>query len=236
MDIHKINNSIIRSTLDFLFPPLCLGCGVYTEEEYDICLKCRLKLDPFDQLFCLNCFSFQGDKTECPQCCDNSFPLLSYAPYAAPLKDIIIQYKFKGITKTAKLFAKLLDAQFHEQLVLLQADYLIPIPLYKMREKQRGYNQAALFAESLSEHIEIPVTEDIIFRDKKGKPQARLAYSDREKNIKSVFSIEEKANTDVSCIIVDDVVTSGNTVKEAARTLENNGYKVKAVISIAHAL
>ena len=150
------------------------------------------------------------------------------------MQDIIIQFKFRGITLPAKHFAPRVYQQFEKQLETLGAAIVIPVPLYPSREKFRGYNQAALFAQQIAQLLDLPVRDDILFRVKKREPQAKLELKKRARNIKGVFAISQDAQEDKEVILVDDVVTSGATVMEARRVLEQDGYKVVAVVAIAH--
>jgi len=111
---------------------------------------------------------------------------------------------------------------------------LIAVPLYPSREKRRGYNQAALFAEQLAQLLDLPVRKDILFRVEKRKPQAKLKFERRTENIRGAFTVVEEAENGERVILVDDVVTSGATAKEAKRELEEAGYRVCAVVAIAH--
>ena len=127
---HLLKYEWFKNSLDFIFPPLCLGCGEYTESEYDICDSCLKRIEPFKHAYCLNCSDIIPNGIECMSCRDESFPLIAYSQYATPLKDIIIQFKFKGITKTAALFARKLSDNLGDLTRSIKADELIPIPLH----------------------------------------------------------------------------------------------------------
>jgi len=132
------------------------------------------------------------------------------------------------------MFAPLLYEPFQKQLQSLQAIMLVPIPLHVSRERYRGYNQAELFAKQLAVLLNLPVRKDILFRVEKRKPQAKLKLEKRADNIKGAFTVIEEAERGERVILVDDVVTSGATAKEAKKELEKAGYKVCAVVAIAH--
>ena len=91
-----------------------------------------------------------------------------------------------------------------------------------------------MIAESISEVIDVPVVSDILYRVHKRRPQARLDFEKRLGNIKDVFEADPGEHNDKKIILVDDVVTSGATVLEARKVLENSGCQVTAIISIAH--
>jgi len=225
-----------RGLLDFMLPPLCLGCGSYCDGEHDICEKCLLAIEEFSNPICLGCFKTLPDRNTCRSCGDNYLPLYAFGNYTLPLRDIIIQFKFKGISGATDILADLLVERFGERIKKHKAEKLVPVPLYSSREKERGYNQAKLFAARIGDGLDIPVNDEIIFRSKKGKPQARLDFEERRENIKSVFSVLDHSKKQCKIILVDDVVTSGSTMREASRVLIDAGYKVVAAISIAHGI
>lgn len=220
--------------LDFVFPPICLGCGNFDESESQICNSCFGAIDTFEFPLCLNCQAFVPQEVNCPVCKDDSILLFAYANYKPPLKDIIIQFKFKGITSPAVTFADLICEKHAEKLKKLKADCLIPIPLHPARENHRGYNQAELIARRISSNTETATENDILERIIRGKPQARLNMEKRIKNVKGVFKAHQSDVHKKRIVLVDDVVTSGATVLEARKVLENADYKVVGIISIAH--
>ncbi len=234
MGWHVLENEWVRGFLDLMFPPLCLGCGEYTEDADFVCEICRQKIEDYDLPFCLNCSRQIPEGVRCAFCGDDTLALFAYGNYTPPLKDIIIHFKFKGITGPAAMMAGLLAGRFEEKIRKLDCELLIPIPLYPTRENVRGYNQAELFANGLAERLGLEVATDVISRVRRRKEQARLDFKHRSRNIRGVFELDKPGDGTQSVILVDDVVTSGLTVMEAKRVLERGGYKVVAVLSIAH--
>jgi ComF family protein len=230
-----LKKEFVKNSIDFLFPPICLGCGEFTEEEFEICISCKRSIEPNNYAYCINCFNQIPLNKKRGSCCKDSFMLYAYSHYLPPLKDIIIHFKFKGITRSSKYLAFKTVNNFKTVFEKLQADYLVPIPLYPMRENIRGYNQAEIYADYLSELMNIEVNREIIIRNKKRFPQSRLKPKDRARNIKDVFQVVNNNPEKKNIILVDDVVTSGSTMTEAARVLTEAGYNVKGAIAIAHA-
>jgi ComF family protein len=228
--------SLIKGLLDLAFPPLCVGCGEYCDKPIPVCSTCLSRIQAYEFPFCLNCSQMVGDLLECPRCGKDSFLLFAYGNYVDPLKQLIVHFKFQGVTSPAGLVARRLVDQFHEQIMPLDAHALVPIPLHPSREHARGYNQAELFAQELSPILDIPVDLQLLIRTKKRREQARLADHEREKNIAGVFETIADAEPGETLILVDDVVTGGHTVTEAKRELEKAGFLVPAVISMAHGL
>ncbi|MBU0985105.1 MAG: ComF family protein, partial [candidate division Zixibacteria bacterium] len=175
----------------------------------------------------------------CPGCEKRGPVLLSVADYSGPVREIIVNYKFHGVTAPSGLFAAWWSDQYSDMLTDLAPDFLLPIPLHPDREYSRGYNQAEVFAQALSETLDLPVRDDLLVRIRRRKLQSRLRRSERARNIRGVFACDvsdDAAREAERVIIVDDVVTSGATVLEARRVLERNGINVVAVASIAHGL
>lgn len=222
--------------LDFVYPPLCLGCGEFAENSELICERCLDEIDTFSQPICLSCWQSIPSGATCKACGEEGFALFAYGDYTDPLKQIVIQYKFKGMTSVAQVFAPDISNTFGDNVTSLAPDYLVPIPLHSGREYSRGYNQAEILANELSVVLDVPVECDLIYRTKRRTPQSRLSEAARERNIKGVFEVPEESGQGETLILVDDVVTSGSTVKEAKRMLESAGYKVPAVISLAHGI
>ncbi len=225
-----------QGLLDFVFPPLCLGCGAYHEDKNQICPECLENIEKYEYPLCLNCQAFVPKGIICPICPDKSTILFAYANYQPPLIEIIHQFKFRGITSPAATFAQLVFEKFKVHFGKLDADALVPIPLHPIRENRRGYNQAELIAKELSTLMKLPVNTDILARTKRGHEQAMLPFRKRLTNIKNAFAADISKDGIRKVILVDDVVTSGATVLEAAKCLETADCRVVAIISLAHGL
>lgn len=220
--------------LDFVYPPLCAGCGDYVDDRSLICTTCLDEITRFDNPFCINCWQEIKSGVECSVCRDESIPLFAFGDYTGPLRESIIQFKFKGVTSAAAFYAESITERFGASMVRIKAHLLVPIPLHGGREHSRGYNQARLFADQLAARLEMQVDSDILYRVKRRRPQARLSEADRIKNIRGVFEVAEDAEEVTGIILVDDVVTSGATVLEARRVVQEAGYTVAGVIAMAH--
>lgn len=225
--------SWVRPVVDFVFPPLCLGCGEYEEQRGPVCATCRHRIDVVDHPICLACLESLPEVDSCPICGDESLVLYAYGHYQEPLDQIVIQFKFHGITHVAGIFGRLLVEKYLSRLQSLSADYLLPVPLHPGRENRRGYNQAALLARELSAGLDIPVAEDRLRRVHRRRPQSRMRRVKRAENVKGVFRCDIPGIGE-RVLLVDDVVTSGSTAAEAQRVLQESGYRVIGVIAIAH--
>jgi len=228
--------STLKGMIDFVYPPLCAGCGAYAESPHCVCDRCLERIDWWDEPIPLTDVDFtpEGQNNDGRT---RSFTAYIAASYVDPLRQIIIQYKFRGAVAIAPVIADRLSAQFGAKIKKLAPAVLVPIPLHPSREHERGYNQAKVFSDELSKRLEIPVDDSLIVRVRKRRPQSRLGKSKRVANIRSVFALAPGVNLAERCnrvILVDDVITSGQTVFEARRTLQEAGFEVVGAVAMAH--
>jgi len=111
-------------------------------------------------------------------------------------------------------------------------DILVPVPLYKTSLRKRGYNQASLVARELGRRLGIPVREDLIIKCRHTESQTQLNQKARIDNVEGAFSVV-KSVPGISIAVVDDVITSGATMREVGQSLQNNGYDQISVWAIA---
>lgn len=224
---------------DLLFPKVCLGCGFL---GCYVCLSCEKKLTPVTINTCLYCGKPSYLGFTHPSC-KNTLGIdgvLSMFRYNLVLQKIIKNIKYKGVYDAFhELFYSIPEVailKFYRFKRLYTNAFLQPIPLYKTKMKSRGFNQSvfiANFFQSLFEYKKV----DLLIRSKETRAQAQI--KDRQSryiNMRDAFSVPEKENipSDIRTIIlVDDVVTTGSTVKEAAQTLKNMGIKNVFVYSFA---
>ena len=229
---------LLQGMLDFVFPPLCAGCRVYSESPDGLCQKCLDAIDWFDSPTYL--YPERADLAAGGADVDSeivAFPVYAAGNYTGPLREVVLNLKFHGVFKPAGLMARRVAETFGAKLSEFGATALVPVPLHPGREYGRGYNQAAIFTSRLSEALGLPVHDDLLVRTAKRRPQSRLNELERAANIRGVFEVVEREGDErPTLFLVDDVVTSGATILEARRTLVAAGYPVAAAIAIARAL
>ena len=119
---------------------------------------------------------------------------------------------------------------------ILDADMVVPVPLWKEKEKKRGFNQAALMAESFSKVTGIPYDESVIMRIRDTAPQSSLRKHQRDANIRSAFKVTDENKVKGRKILrVDDIYTTGSNVRECAKNFYVNGAKAVMYIALAGA-
>ena len=149
------------------------------------------------------------------------------------LRKLIHAFKYEGMMSAAKPIEQLIKKHLKQGPSLLNSNIensvIIPVPLHARKEKNRGFNQAAIIADLLGKFLEIEVRRDILKRIRNTDPQIKLATSkDRAANMKGAFALTENAKEEIedkNIILVDDVYTSGATMKAAIKTLRQAGAK-----------
>lgn len=223
--------------LDFVYPPFCLVCdGEISISDQIVCGDCWNKASGNEFIFCINCRNILIENLECPDCRDNShFPVLCLGHYIPPLKDIIHHFKYHGYSKLGRNLADNLPSGYVELLKKARIDHIIPIPLDSYREKGRGFNQAAVLSDIISEKVNLPVLDDVLRKIRRTKDQTRLDIMQREENMKGAFRANSELIAGKRILLVDDVITTGATLREAAGAVCAAGGDVAAALAVASA-
>ena len=187
------------------------------------CIQCALPLadDQLDDVLCGRCIK----KT----------PAFDYAYSPLRYEDDVIrlmhQLKFKEKITYARTCGEMMLQLLKEN---IKPDCLLPVPLHASRLRQRGFNQSIEIARVISKALNRPIEYDAVSRNRSTTSQMGLDAKARRKNIKGAFSVKHKLNAK-HILIIDDVMTTGSTVDELAKTLKRNGVKHVGVLSFARA-
>ncbi|MCX6761393.1 MAG: phosphoribosyltransferase family protein [Candidatus Moranbacteria bacterium] len=244
--LEKINTFF----LDALFPIACLACG---KKDVWLCEKCvgTFSLSSFQ--LCPYCeYAITENGKICERCKKQQFEKNSYLPLSA----LICATDYQRIAKFVHLFkynfvidlgaplGKIIAKALQKNNLPLP-DLIIPIPIHKRKLKWRGFNQAEILANSVSQNLTpglpLPVRTDLVFRQKKTKVQMKIKnYHERLANLRDAFAIRPARNTTHSVaggpqaentisgkkiLLIDDVATTGATLFECAKILKAAGAK-----------
>lgn len=154
------------------------------------------------------------------------------------IKDCIWQMKFKGNKEIARIFGKALS----EKIKLLGADdfLLVPTPIHNKRRRERGFNQCERLCEEITKNItsgSFSYNSKILMRNKYTIKQSWSSKKERQDNLKNIFKVNPKFKKDIlgrKIILIDDVITTGSTIKEMHRALRDCGASLVISIVIAH--
>lgn len=201
-------------------PQACALCAAPTGTEL-ICAACARTL-PCLPPTCPRCALPSAQGGLCGQCLANP-PAYDRSQaafvYAFPLDRLVQSFKYHGTLAYADWFAQ---AMLERRAGLPAADALVPVPLARGRQQQRGFNQALEIAKPLSRWTGIPLLADAAIRVRETPPQASLPWNERAKNIRGAFACAT-ALAGKRVIVIDDVMTTGASLDEFAGTLKRAG-------------
>jgi ComF family protein len=162
--------------------------------------------------------------------------LLACAFYSDPLRTAVHQFKYEDLRCLSSLLGKLMTEGWSELAPSGPApDVIVPIPLHAKRQRQRGYNQAALLARELGSWLGRPVNEDTLIRTKATAPQVDLNVQQRQDNVRNAFACRNDDLSGKQVLLVDDVCTTGATLESAAVALHSTGARPIWAYTLARA-
>ena len=133
--------------------------------------------------------------------------------------------KFQNQRVYARIFGRLMAKEAEEKIQRWGAEAVIPVPMYRKKQRLRGYNQAELLAREIADQRNLPLICDLVLRVKNTKPQKELEGKDREENLKKAFIITKNDVKLRKILIVDDIYTTGSTVDAIAEVLKKSGVE-----------
>jgi ComF family protein len=198
-------NNIIAYLSNLLSPPTCVECHAFLQERVPLCATCEDALEPI-----VSCEVLITEKY--------SMKVFAVGDYHGVLRSLIMAKQF-GHRLPSKQLGQLMAARCLCD--WKQCDFLIPIPLHWQRYAFRGFNQAQEIAKVLSRTHGIPVSCGVQ-RVRATEYQASLEHDARQKNVKDVFEVTHAMRSlyrDKHVVIIDDVMTTGATLRAVARLL-----------------
>ncbi|MGQ0801442.1 MAG: phosphoribosyltransferase family protein [Pseudomarimonas sp.] len=225
----------LSSALASALPEACLACGEASTCG-PLCAECRDAL-PWNLCACPRCaLPLPAPALFCGRCVRRTPPqTLSVAPlrYAEPVDRLVTQLKFAQQLAAGRALVELM--QNHDGVTELVAgvSLAVPIPLHRTRLRERGYNQALELLRPLLARTAIPLSLTALIRHRHTLPQTGLDAPSRRRNLRRAFSADPEQVKDHCVLLVDDVITTGTTVAEAARTLLHAGAREVRVLAAA---
>ncbi|WP_269822456.1 ComF family protein [Dictyobacter vulcani] len=217
----RIIQEYLRAALDLLFPPLCVQCH---RSGSVLCDTCLLAIPWLQPPLCRLCGLPQLAGQACRRCLYHPLQLSglrAISSYQEPLRSSIHALKYNGNTRLADPLG-VLQAQAYQR-HHLDADLIIPVPLHQERLRQRGYNQAALLAQSCAATLQIPLETTLLYRGKTTSTQVALTALERRENLRGAFYCAPDSTTKTvfkrKILIIDDVSTTGATLEACAAPL-----------------
>lgn len=205
------------SPFDLLCPPICVGCNKIGTR---LCANCQTHLTWLDPDW--NLISLQGLPVEL----GHVWTAVEYRDLAT---NLVKKVKYQHFYDYCRLMAKLMWLNFGQTWTPQQFDTLVPVPLAPPRQRWRGYNQAGKIAQELGKLSKIPVNARLLYRQMSRINQAKLNRLERQA-LKHDFALNPKFTNQLSgknICLIDDVITTGATLKTCAQLFSQAGAKVQ---------
>lgn len=240
--------SIARSLADFCFPRRCVLCNALLDRELidaggETCGSCTGSLKALPEHHCTRCaypFETEGIGSHLCQECLTSDPPFDRAGsvwcYEEPVQSAILNFKFHGRTYLRSFFSKAMTRRLRERWEGGRWDLIIPVPLHGSKLRKRGYNQALLIALDVARASRVPVSRSVLRKIRRTSAQSVLSRDERRTNVVSAFEVAEaRAIHGKRVLLIDDVMTTGSTLRECAKTLKESGAERVDCLTLARA-
>ena len=211
---------VLQHLLDLLYPPRCVGCQ---RSGHVLCPSCLAQI-PALTAACQRCSGTLSPEGICTFC--RSAPLKlnglrAVSTYQGPLRSYIHALKYDGNTRLAQSLGSLLAGAYATSGI--RADALVPVPLHSERERQRGYNHAALLARACASQVGVPLIEQMLVRHRATLSQVGLQRWERQQNVQGAFSCSPAYTAGQlrgrTLLLIDDVSTTAATLEACAEPL-----------------
>jgi ComF family protein len=250
-DLHQENKKstvtgirdIFLGFLDILYPRLCFACDKSLHEEQNtyVCESCLEIIKTTETKRCSKCglklgSGITSSSKGCPVCKNNKLRFeksFFVSDNTEPVRTLIHQFKYKKHMCLATPLGLLLTNLLLQK-TIGELDFVVPVPLHWKKKRERGFNQSELMAKKISRKLSIPISTNNLFRVKNTLSQTQLSRTQRQKNVKGAFKVKKpEMFFRKNVLLVDDVLTTGMTASECAKSLENAGTNKVFLIALA---
>lgn len=209
----------------FVAPGACILCENQCDDSLAVCDKCQQDLQRTNTS-CICCGRETLAEGFCTRCISKSPPVdrtLCPYKYSYPASLLIKTLKYNQKINIAKQFAEALTRKILKENNTLP-EAILPVPLHPLRLLKRGFNQSEEIARFISKRLSVPLDCSLLVRRRSTRPQYKLSSKERRRNIKNAFALTHPSRYQ-SVAVVDDIITSGATINEIAKTLKGAGLK-----------
>lgn len=227
-----MNQNVWKDFIALFYPNICLICDKpMMRAENFICVNCFLSLTRVQR-------QTSGENDLLAKFA--AFPKVvlarSYMAYQrnGPSQQLIHAFKYNGHQMLAFFLGRLMAGESEQLFKENDWDFIVPVPLHKLRQKMRGYNQAELLAYGFGEVLEIPVLNDQVVRIKKTMTQTGKDRISRWQSTKEMYALTDLFRLEgKKVLLIDDVVTTGATISGLIELLSDAGVAEIGVVSLA---
>jgi competence protein ComFC len=211
-----VPSALADALLRFFYPGACPGCLKPGDDDM-LCPECARKVPLAGALQ--------------PPPALGGRPVLAACRYEGVARELILRLKFEGGTHPAAALGGILATALAAAGLARGADALVPMPLSRRRLRERGFNQAERIAAVVAPRLDLPLLE-LLRRPGHRRPQAELGPAERAWNVRGVFRAADGV-FGRAILLLDDVITTGHTIAEAAAALEAAGARRVVLASVA---
>ena len=227
--------TLLWSALDWLYPPRCCNCGT---RGFVLCEACLAEIDMLNQNQCQKCgYPIRRNHLFCENCrqSEQLFDVMrSWAAYTGILKKALHALKYKRNLALGAIFAKPLVEIIKKN--NWPIDIVVPVPLSRLRQRQRGYNQAAIISTNIALTLDLPHSPNSIKRIKETETQISLDVNKRFTNLNDAFYANPAKLNKKKVLLIDDVITTGATMQNCTKAIKNAGADQVYCLSVARTL
>lgn len=235
--------NVFDSGLNLFYPAVCQLCSEQraTYDESYICGDCRKKVRIIDGAFCSRCgIPYDGEITQafvCGECkdVDLKFDAARAAVHVnAFMLDVVHRYKYGRALWFEKFLGEYLVQAAEPELRKERWDFIVPVPLHSVKQREREFNQAERLAMCLSRATGIPVNTKILKRITPTESQTRLTRAERAENVRKAFALRGAVDLKgARIVIVDDILTTGATTSACSGVMKKAGASAIQVWTVA---
>lgn len=236
---------LLRALLDLLFPPVCHLCKAPVPEagELHLCEACLGAMTPITSPLCPRCGVPHGTEGGIDHPCGSC--ILTPPPfdaargallYVGPVQELIHRHKYGHKAHLRRPLALLAIRHLTSFVQSVSPDAMVPVPLHRIRLRERGFNQAVLMGDLLARQWRLPLLRDALRRVRPTVAQVTLSGQERRANVRGAFAVVDSDRVaGKRVLLLDDVATTGSTVAECARVLKGAGANAVFVATVAMA-
>lgn len=221
---------IKEALASIVFPPRCPVCDEVIHIGKDTCDDCRKKVVCIGEPVCKKCGKpLENQRREYCSDCARKQHYFSQGKavfvYQGEIRQSMYCFKYSNKREYAAYYAKEAARIYGGWIRRKQIEAIVPVPMYRWKEKGRGYNQAAVFAAALGERMQLPVEKRMVKRIRNTTPQKELNDVERKANLKKAFQLVPDIVKYKKILIVDDIYTTGSTIDAVAEVLLQAGVE-----------
>lgn len=234
-----------RALLDLFFPPLCHCCKVFIPDAGDVllCPECLKNISFLTSPLCSSCGTPFGTEDGRDHVCGHC---LKHPPnhvsrsatlYAGPIQELIHRFKYGHKVHLSEPLGLLLAGALAQFRAEAAPGLVVPVPLHRKRLRQRGFNQSQLIAAVLAKKWRLPLEVGNLRRVRWTEPQTSMDARERRENVIGAFAVRKVKRVEGQrVLLVDDVFTTGSTLRACAEALTEAGAAEVIAVTVARSV